>query len=99
MYAPAGLVEMLSLPVVAKTLDAPERDHLRRGLEMELFNSRGAFGFSGGKDELKLADDLRTCAAQYDLATYPRIAATLRGLAESYERDAERDAKSDPYDN
>lgn len=99
MYAPAGLVEMLSLPVVAKTLDAPEHEHVRRGLRMELFNARGVHGFSGGKDELKLAEDFRGHATKYDLETYPRIAATLRSLADGYERDAERDAKRDPFDD
>lgn len=97
LYAPAGLAEMLSLPVVAKTLNAPEHDHMRRGLEMELFNSRGVHGFSNGKEELKLAEDYRARAAKYDLATYSRIATTMRSLAEGYERDAERDAKRDPF--
>lgn len=97
MYDPAGLVGILNLPVVAKTLDEPEHDHVRRGLQLELFNARGVHGFSGGKDELKLAAEFRQHATDYDLAIYPRIAATLRSLAESYERDAERDAKHDPY--
>lgn len=97
MYAPAGLAETLRLPVVAKTLDAPEHEHLRRGLELEIFNSRGVHGFSGGKDELKLAEGFRERAMEYDLATYTRVATTLRSLAESYQRDAERDAKRDPY--
>jgi hypothetical protein len=96
-HHPAGLVEMLKLPVVAKTLDALEHDHVRRGLRMELFNSRGVHGFSRGQDELKLAESYRERAKQYDLAAYPRIAATLRSLAEGYEREAERDAKRDPY--
>lgn len=97
MYHPAGLVELLRLPVVAKALDAPEHDHLRRGLRMELFNSRGVHGFSRGQGELKLAASYQERATQYDLASYPRIAATLRSLAEGYEREAERDSKRDPY--
>lgn len=59
MYVPAGLVEMLNLPVVARTLDAPEHDHIRRGLELELLDSRGSHWFTGGKDELKLAAEFR----------------------------------------
>jgi hypothetical protein len=97
IFPPAGLEQMLNLPVVAKTADARENEHVRRGLRMELFNSRGVHGFSRGKDELKLAASFRERADQYDLATYPQIAGTLRSLAESYERDAERDAKRDPY--
>jgi hypothetical protein len=64
---------------------------------MELFNSRGVHGFTRGQDELKLAASYREHAAKYDLEGYSQIAATLRGLAEGYERDAERDAKKDPY--
>src|SRR5688572_19870310 len=97
MYPPAGLIEMLNLPVVAKTLDAPEHEHMRRGLGIELFNSRGVHSFSGGKEELELAREFRGHATNYDLAVYPRIAATLRSLAEGYEREAERDARRDPY--
>jgi hypothetical protein len=97
MHAPAGLDAMLSLPVVAATLDAVEHEHMRRGLQIEILNSRGVHSPSGGKDELKLAEGFSAHAAAYDLATYPRIATTLRGLAEGYRLEAERDAKSDPY--
>lgn len=97
MYGPAGLVEMLNLPVVAKTLDAPEHDHVRRGLRMEIFNSRGVHGFTRGKEELQFAQRYREHATKYDLAKYPRIAEMLRSLAEGYEREAERDVKTDPY--
>jgi hypothetical protein len=97
MYHPAGLEEILKHAAVAKCMDAPEHEHMRRGLTTELFNSRGVHGFSGGKDELQLAQDYRSRADHYDLARFTRIATSLRGLAEGYERDAEREAKRDPY--
>ena len=97
MYHPAGLEGILKHPNVAKCLDAPEHEHMRRGLTTELFNNRGVHGFSGGKDELELAKSYRSRADQFDLAKFTRIATSLRGLAEGYERDAERDAKRDPF--
>lgn len=97
MYGPAGLVDIINLPLVAKTLDAPGHDHVRRGLRMEIFNSRGVHGFTRGKEELEIAQRHREHATKYDLAKYPRIAETLRSLAEGYEREAERDTKTDPY--
>ncbi|MEO8613616.1 MAG: hypothetical protein ABI600_00625 [Luteolibacter sp.] len=96
-YRPAGLEGILEHLAVAKCLDAPEHEHMRRGLTTELFNSRGVHGFSGGKEELELAKSYRLRADQYDLAKFTRIATSLRGLAEGYERDAERESKRDPY--
>jgi len=96
VYSPAGLEGMLRYPAVAGTVDAPEHDHIRRGLTIELFNQRGVHGFSAGKEELELAASYRAYADKYDLAKFPRIATSLRSLAESYERDAQREAKRDP---
>ena len=98
-YHPAGLEGILQYPAVAKTLDAPEHDHMRRGFSVELFNHRGVHGFSSGKEELELAKQYRMYADKYDLAKFTRIASTLRGLAESYERDAEREARHDPFND
>ena len=99
MYVPAGLDAMLTLRVVASALDAPAHEHIRRGFQIELFNRRGAQGFTHGREELELVKTYRTVAEKYDLAQYPRIAGTLRGLAESYERDAERESKRDPLED
>jgi hypothetical protein len=99
VYSPAGLDGMLRYPAVAGTVDAPEHDHIRRGLTIELFNQRGVHGFSAGKDELTLAANYREYAEKYDLAKFPRIATSLRSLAESYERDAQREAKRDLTDD
>lgn len=97
LYHPAGLEGILKYTSVAKCLDAAEHEHMRRGLTTELFNTRGVHGFSAGKEESELAKLYRARADQYDLAKLTRIATSLRGLAESYERDAELEAKRDPY--
>lgn len=94
-HAPAGLARMPRLSTVARTLDASEHDHMRRGLSIELYNARGIHSFSGGKDELAIAAGFRQNASEYDLATYSRIAATLRDLADDYERQAKSEADQD----
>jgi hypothetical protein len=94
---PAGLEGLLKHPRVAKTMDAAACEDMRQGLTTELFNSRGVHGFSAGKDERDLAGKYRGYAARYDKAKFPRIATSLRELAEGYDWDAERETKRDPY--
>lgn len=90
--------EELWLPeAVARILNENGHEEMRRGLTMECFNSRGVHGFTHGKAERELADGYRSKADAFDLAGFPRLAVSLRDLAESYERDAEREAKRNPY--
>lgn len=98
-YHPAGFEGILLYPAVAKALDAPEHDQMRRGFTLELFNRRGVHGFSAGKAELDLATQYRTHADKFDLSKFTRIATALRGLAEGYERDAQRESKRDPFED
>lgn len=97
MYAPAGLEGLLNHPAVARRLDADQHEEMRRGLTTALFNSRGGFTYTGGREEMKLSDTFRDCAQKYELAGFTQIAAALRNLAESYRRDAEREAKQSPH--
>lgn len=98
-YPPVGLEGILQYPAVGRVLDALEHDHMRRGFTLELFNRRGVHGFSSGKEESELAANYRAHAEKYDLAKFTRIATSLRSLAESYERDAEREAKRNPFND
>ena len=81
---------MLTNPAFAKVLDTSEFDDMRTGFRLALFNERGVYGFTHGNEELKIAKSYRDYAARYDAAKFTSIATTLRSLAESYERDAER---------
>lgn len=97
---PAGMQRLdilLQHPLVAKTVDSAAHEHVRRGMTTELFNSRGVHGSSAGKEEEEIARKYRHYAARYDEKRLPRIATSLRELAETYARDAEREAKRDPY--
>lgn len=96
-FHPAGLEGMLQNPVLARVLDTPEFDDMRIGFRMALFNERGVHGFSNGKEEAEIASKYHEYAGKYDSLKFTHLAVTLRSLAESYERDSERESKRDPY--
>ena len=84
---------------VASVLNELDHEEMRRGLTLECLNSRGVHGFTLGREEREIATDYQTKAEEFELAGYPRLAVSLRELAESYERDAEREAKRNPYED
>lgn len=76
----------------AKLLDAKDSEEVRSGFRTQMFNSRGVFGDTAGREERELAEGYRTRADAADVAGFHRLAATLRELSASYERDAAREA-------
>jgi hypothetical protein len=95
---PAGGIDgLLKNPEVCKVLDNVEFDDIRIGFRIALFNARGACTFTYGAAERELAEKYRDYAKRYDLAKFHRIATELRNLADSYERDAERNANRNPF--
>ena len=64
---------------------------------MDLFNQRGVHGFSKGEEEIKLAAGFSAKADALEDKGYQRIATAVRELAKNYERDAEREARRNPY--
>jgi hypothetical protein len=81
---------------VAEALNAKEADEMRDGYTNKLFNMRGVHGFTSGKEELEIAAGYHKKAEALDAKGFQRIAASIRELAKSYEREAEREAKRDP---
>ena len=65
-------------------------DKLIKRYQIELFNRRGVFSPSAGKEELKMAAEYRS-NAQYLEPTYPKTAQIFYGLAKTYTREAERE--------
>jgi hypothetical protein len=96
VYAPAGLDGLLRYPNAAHRLDQPDADEMRRGFTTGLFNLRGVHGYSAGKEEMELATRFHDYAEKFEQAGFINIAATLRGLSESYKREAEYEAKHNP---
>ena len=76
---------------VATELNDRETDDMRNGFSTGTYNSRGAHWVDPtGKPEKELADQFKSKADAVENAGYQRFAVTLRGIAESYERDMNR---------
>lgn len=75
----------------AEVLNEKDAEHMRDGFRTELFNSRGVHWVDPtGKPEMELARKYKQQADEADNAGYQRLAATIRSLADSYTREAER---------
>ncbi len=97
-YAPPDPDGLWIHNAVAKTLNARDTGEMRSGFTTELFNRRGAYQSTHGQEERKLASDNREKAEALDSEGYTRFAATMREFAEQYDRQAEYEAKCDPFE-
>lgn len=84
---------------VAAALNFRDTGHMRSGFTTQLFNDRGVHGFTHGQEERKLASDNRIKAEALESKGYTRFATAMREFAEQYEREAEREAKRDPFND
>jgi hypothetical protein len=84
---------------IADALNAKDAGEMRNGFTCELFNMRGVHGFSAGKEELEIAGRYNKQAEALEAAGFHRFATAMRELAKSYERDAERESKRDPFED
>ncbi|MFA6815787.1 MAG: hypothetical protein WCS73_05780 [Lentisphaeria bacterium] len=85
--------------VVAAALNFRDTGEMRSGFTTQLSNNRGAHEFSHGQEERKLASENREKAESLDAKGYTRFATAMREFAKQYERDAEREAKRNPYED
>jgi hypothetical protein len=77
--------------MVAEALNDRDAEDMRRGFHTGVFNSRGVhFVDPTGKPERELAEQFRKKAKDVENAGFHRFAVTLRGLADNYDREAER---------
>jgi len=83
---------------VAEVLNAKDAQDMRDGFQSELFNSRGVHGYTAGQEERDLSIMYRTRSDALEEAGYQRLATTVRELAKSYERDADRESAQSPFD-
>ncbi len=73
---------------IARELNIEENSSMRSAYSSELYNSRGAYIVDPtGAPETALARGYRNKAKQLDEHGFSRLAATLRMLADSYERE------------
>lgn len=90
-YCPADPQGLWIDQAVADALNNMDAEEMRRGFSMEACNSRGMQWVDPtGKPERDLAEQYRNKANEVENAGFQRFAVTLRKLAESYDRDAER---------
>lgn len=76
---------------VAAALNDREADDLRDGFRTGIYNSRGVHWVDPtGTPERELAEQFRSKAEEVENAGFQRFAVTLRGLADGYDREAER---------
>ena len=91
IHAPADPNGLWINRAVATALNDREADELRDGFRAGIYNSRGAHTVDPtGKPERILAEQFRNKAEEIENAGFQRFAVTFRGLADSYDRDAER---------
>lgn len=89
--APEGPDGLWIHPVIAEAMNSRERASLRDGYSTGIYNARGVHTLDPqAKPERALAEKFRQRADQVENAGYQRLATTLRGVANSYDRDAER---------
>lgn len=75
----------------ADALNDKNAEKMRNGFSIAIFNSRGVHTVDPtGKPERELAEHYRKKAEDVENAGYQRFAVTMRSLAESYDRDADR---------
>jgi hypothetical protein len=75
----------------ADALNQKDAEEMRNGFCSEIFNSRGIHTVDPtGKPERELADKYRQQANDAENAGFQRLAVSLRSLADSYDRDADR---------
>lgn len=84
---------------VAAALNFRDTGDMRSGYTTQLFNDRGVHGFTHGHEERKLASENREKAESLDSKGYTRFATAMREFAEQYDRQAEREAKRDPFED
>ncbi len=84
---------------VAEVLNEKDAAEMRSGFTCQLFNMRGVFTFTSGREELKLAADNRKKAEDLEEYGYHRFASAMREFAESYERQAERESNRNPFED
>jgi hypothetical protein len=91
LYCPSDKEGLWIDKAAAKALNARDADPMRKGFNTEVYNSRGFHPVDpGGKQERKIASKWREKADAVDNEGFARFAASLRQLAESFEREAER---------
>ncbi|MCA9461728.1 MAG: hypothetical protein KC643_04080 [Nitrospira sp.] len=89
-YCPPDPQGLWIVNAAANALNDRDADEMRRGFLTEAYNSRGVHTVDPtGANEHALAEQWRQKAETLEVTGFPRFAAVLRELAETYDREAE----------
>lgn len=98
-YAPPDPDGLWIHCAVAEALNAKDAAEMRTGFTAELYNMRGVFEFTAGREELEIARQYHKQAEALEERGFHRFATAMREIAKGYERDAERESKRDPFED
>jgi len=91
IHSPSDLGGLWINKAIAEVLNKKEFEHMRIGYSLGIFNSRGVHWVDPtGTPEKELAKKYRQQSEDIEILGYHRFASTLRELADSYDREAER---------
>lgn len=80
------------LKPVAEILDAGDAEDMRKGFVAQIYNNRGVFSPTGGREESEIARRLREQANLVERSSLVRLANALRELARTYEQESRDEA-------
>ena len=99
IYAPPDPDGLWIHKTVAEALNAKDSEKMRSGFSTGVFNSRGVVLVDpSGKPEDELAAKYNAKADEVEAAGFHRLAVTMRSLAETYSREAERIRKERSFE-
>ncbi len=98
-YAPPDPGGLWIHEAVATTLNYRDTSTMRSGFTTELFNQRGVYGFTKGREERQLASHNREKAEALDSRGYTRFATAMHEFAEKYDRKAEREESRNLFED
>ncbi|MXZ09827.1 MAG: hypothetical protein F4Y79_10310 [Gemmatimonadetes bacterium] len=96
-HAPADPDGLWIHEAVASVLNGRDTEEMRSGFTTELFNQRGTYSYTAGREERELAQLNHDKAKALRSKGYSRFADAMREFAEGYERQAEREAERDIF--
>ena len=90
-FCPADPCGLWINKIAAEALNRKDVDEMRDGFRSAIFSARSVSWVDfTGKPERELAEKYRQQANEVENAGFQRLAVSLRGLADSYDRDADR---------
>ena len=89
-FSPEGLDGHEPCEAVRNMIEKYGDDRMYHSYQIEVYNRRGVYCCSAGKEELKMADEFEK-NAQYLEPNYPKTAKIFYGLSKTYESEAKRE--------